>query len=176
MGSRVTRAKVWLASLFRKWAYRLDYAGAPKCTPWSFTIEDGVGIVFNTDRKGCPVWFYGDLSYQRAYDEARWGKVHLEKPEWLTIGYRTAGGMDGEEVLVLGSADLAVSSLTRKMEGYDEFAPFSVRVPDFARPRMAKVPRWSITLNCKMQTFVQVTGKDYQDGVTKMFGRAGRSG
>lgn len=164
--------RVGIAQRMRIWADRLDFDGAPKQTSWSFTIEDQVGVVFNQDKAGCPVWHYGNADFERANSESRWGGVDLEKPEWATVGYRTVGN----EVLVLGSADISQSVLSRRMEGFDEFAPFSGKVPDFARVRNAKVPRWTVTVNCRMRTFVQVTGRDYQQAIGSMFGKAGRSG
>lgn len=162
-----------LGGLLRKWADRVDLAGAPKMTAWSFTIEDSAGVVFNQDRRGCPVWFVGDAAYDRAHAEQQWTDVDLERPEWITVGYRTMTG----EVLVLGSADLTETQLSRRMFGYDELPPDPVALtPSLAKPRAARIPRWHILLNCRMKTFVQVTGKDYPDAVQKMFGKAGRSG
>jgi hypothetical protein len=154
----------------------VDWAGAPKATPWSFTFEDHAGVVFNQDGKGCPVWVNGVFDYTRAHEEKRWAGVDLETPEWVTVGYRVIGGAHGEEVLVLGSADLTEVSLGRRMHGYDSVEPFSSQIPDYAKLRAAKVPRWHILFNCRMQTFVQVTGKDYPAAVQQMFGKAGRSG
>lgn len=115
MGSRMARARAWVAFQLRKWADRLDFDGAPKMTSWSFTIErEPAGVVFNSAGKGCPVWFYGNASYQRAHDEARLGgEVDLRTPEWATFGYR----ITKDEVMVLGSADLRGGSLSRRMDG-----------------------------------------------------------
>jgi hypothetical protein len=51
----------------RKWADRIDHVGAPKYTS---TFETGEGIRFRDDDKGCPLTYYGDADYERAYDEA----------------------------------------------------------------------------------------------------------
>ena len=59
-----------LAYQMRKYADRLDHAGAPKYTHWTFTFERGRGLVFREDGKGCPVTYYGDDDYERAHDEA----------------------------------------------------------------------------------------------------------
>lgn len=34
-----------------------------------FTFEDGLGVVFRDDRRGCPVWYMAQ-DYDRAHDEA----------------------------------------------------------------------------------------------------------
>lgn len=63
--------RTWLADLMRKYADRLDYAGSPKCTGWSFTFENRRGIVFREGtRQGCPLWYLGDADHQRAHSEA----------------------------------------------------------------------------------------------------------
>ncbi len=63
--------KVRLAEWMRHWADRLDHAGAPKAIDWSFTFENERGIVFREgERRGCPLWYYGDGDYQRAHAEA----------------------------------------------------------------------------------------------------------
>jgi hypothetical protein len=60
-----------IAELLRRIADRIDYAGAPKSIGWSFTIEDGKGIVFHQDRhQGCPLWYLGDADYERAHTES----------------------------------------------------------------------------------------------------------
>lgn len=61
---------VRLADLMRKYADRLDHAGAPKFTHHSFTFERGHGVVFREDGKGCPVAYCGDEDYERAHTEA----------------------------------------------------------------------------------------------------------
>jgi hypothetical protein len=59
-----------IAGVLRKYADRIDHAGAPKATHVRFTFEDRVGIVFRDDGKGCRLWYYGDEDYERAHDEA----------------------------------------------------------------------------------------------------------
>lgn len=59
-----------LARLMRRWADRLDYPGAPKCTGYSFTFEHEQGIRFRDDGRGCPLWYLGDADYERAHTEA----------------------------------------------------------------------------------------------------------
>jgi hypothetical protein len=59
-----------LAALMRKYADRIDYEGAPKCTGWSFTFEPHEGIRFREDGHGCRLWYLGDADYARAHDEA----------------------------------------------------------------------------------------------------------
>lgn len=62
------RAKLalWLRTL----ADRIDHAGAPKGMYWTFTFEDGEGIRFREDGKGCPLWYLGDGDHERAFTEA----------------------------------------------------------------------------------------------------------
>jgi hypothetical protein len=59
-----------LAAVLRRFADRIDHAGAPKFIHWSFTFETGLGIVFRDDGKGCPLAYLGDAGYVRAHDEA----------------------------------------------------------------------------------------------------------
>jgi len=59
-----------LAEWLRRLTDRIDYHGAPKAIGWSFTYEDRKGMVFREDRKGCPLWYYGDDDYKRAHTEA----------------------------------------------------------------------------------------------------------
>lgn len=62
------RAK--LAGWLRTLADRIDHAGAPKGMSMSFTYEDGEGIRFREDGKGCPLWYLGDGDHERAHTEA----------------------------------------------------------------------------------------------------------
>lgn len=64
------RVREWIAKRLRRTADRIDYEGAPKCTGWSFTFVEGLGVQFNQDRRGCPLWYFGDRDYERAHDEA----------------------------------------------------------------------------------------------------------
>ncbi len=57
-------------ALLRRLADRIDHAGAPKAMHWSFTYEEGQGIVFRQDGRGCPVAYLSDGDYARAHDEA----------------------------------------------------------------------------------------------------------
>jgi hypothetical protein len=61
---------VTLAGFLRRLADRIDHAGAPKLTHWSFTFETRRGIVFREDGKGCPLAYLGNADYSRAHDEA----------------------------------------------------------------------------------------------------------
>jgi hypothetical protein len=58
------------AAWLRQVADRIDHAGAPKLTGWSFTFEQGQGLVFRQDGRGCPVAYLGDADYERAHAEA----------------------------------------------------------------------------------------------------------
>lgn len=60
----------WLAYWLRRFADRIDHAGAPKATHWTFTFELGEGIRFREDGKGCRLWYLGDDSYEKAHAEA----------------------------------------------------------------------------------------------------------
>lgn len=59
-----------LARRLRFLADRIDPSGAPRQTGWSFTFEQGTGIVFRQDGVGCPIWYLGMDSYARAHHEA----------------------------------------------------------------------------------------------------------
>ena len=60
----------WLAKRLRLIADRIDYAGAPKAMSWSFTFEDGEGIRFRQDGRGCRLWYLSDRDYERAHSES----------------------------------------------------------------------------------------------------------
>lgn len=59
-----------LARRLRFLADRIDHRSAPRCTGYSFTFEDGYGIRFRDDGRGCPIWHLGEEAYERAHDEA----------------------------------------------------------------------------------------------------------
>jgi len=59
-----------IADVLRKYADRIDHAGAPKAMSVRFTFEDRAGIVFRDDGRGCRLWYYGDADYGRAHTEA----------------------------------------------------------------------------------------------------------
>jgi hypothetical protein len=59
-----------LAAFLRRTADRIDHAGAPKLTGWSFTFEQHRGAVLRRDGRGCPLAYLGDRDYSRAHDEA----------------------------------------------------------------------------------------------------------
>lgn len=65
-GSIVKRLAWWLRCL----ADRIDPDGAPRHMSYSFTFEDREGIRFRDDGKGCPLWYLGRDSYERAHAEA----------------------------------------------------------------------------------------------------------
>jgi hypothetical protein len=62
--------RLQLARRLRFLADRIDPAGAPRATGWSFTFEKGEGIRFNDNNHGCPLWYLSDKDYERAHDEA----------------------------------------------------------------------------------------------------------
>lgn len=51
---RLLAARKRIAWQLRKYADRIDPAGAPKYTHWTFTFERGRGLVFREDGKGMP--------------------------------------------------------------------------------------------------------------------------
>lgn len=59
-----------LGAWLRKWADRLDDAGAVKRTPFSFTFESGPGVKLRQDGRGCPLHYVGETDYARAHAEA----------------------------------------------------------------------------------------------------------
>lgn len=64
----------WRARLgwkLRCWADRVDEANCPKrLSTLSFTFEEGEGIRFREDRRGCPLAYMSEADYARARDEA----------------------------------------------------------------------------------------------------------
>lgn len=63
MYQRVAR---WL----RRTADRIDPARAPRHICYSFTFEEGEGIRFRTDGRGCPLVYLNQDDYYRAWTEA----------------------------------------------------------------------------------------------------------
>lgn len=59
-----------LAAVLRRVADRIDRQGAPKAMSYSFTFERNRGIVFNSEHRGCRLWYLGDADYERAHSEA----------------------------------------------------------------------------------------------------------
>lgn len=59
-----------IGHFLRKWADRIDHHGAPKAIGYFFTFERGKGLVFNNERRGCRLWYYGD-DYEKAHTESR---------------------------------------------------------------------------------------------------------
>lgn len=74
-----------LARWMRRTADRLDHAGAPKLTHWSFTFEEHQGIAFREDGRGCPLAYLGDEAYERAHVEADSSSESLESQQVLPI-------------------------------------------------------------------------------------------
>ncbi|MEU8334828.1 hypothetical protein [Micromonospora tulbaghiae] len=78
-----------LARRLRFFADRIDREHAPHGTHWSFTFEDGDGIRFREDGRGCPIWYLGTADYQRAHTEADTEHVQVD---WATATARRVGG------------------------------------------------------------------------------------
>ena len=68
--SALTARNKRLAALLRKYADRIDDAGAPHALHWTFTFENREGIRFREDGRGCRLWYLGDADYDKAHDEA----------------------------------------------------------------------------------------------------------
>lgn len=67
MNDRIKR----LARRMRRLADRIDPDGAPRAIGWSFTFERGEGIRFRDDRRGCRLWYLGELDdREKAHTEA----------------------------------------------------------------------------------------------------------
>jgi hypothetical protein len=83
----------WIAGRLRTWADRLDHAGAPKVLGWSFTFEEGEGIRFRQDGRGCRLAYLGgEDNYERAHDEADRPAVPVD---WRALAAPPAGGLRG---------------------------------------------------------------------------------
>lgn len=78
-----------LARRLRFLADRMDHAGAPKATHWSFTFEDQEGIRFREDGRGCRLWYLGDAEYEKAHTEADTEHVQVD---WVNATARRVGG------------------------------------------------------------------------------------
>lgn len=67
MGHMTRRLAAWM----RKWADRIDLHGAPRRTSWSFTFEhNDKGIQYRDDGKGCPLWYYGQDDFHKAFTDS----------------------------------------------------------------------------------------------------------
>lgn len=59
-----------LAGWLRSFADRIDHAGAPKLTHWTWTFELRQGVRFREDGKGCRVAYLGNDEYEKAHTQA----------------------------------------------------------------------------------------------------------
>jgi hypothetical protein len=82
---RAARLRAWLGERLRHAADRIDYDGAPKIIrPYSFTFEEGEGIRFREDGKGCHLAYLGgEANYRRAHDES--DTTTRRRAEWDAI-------------------------------------------------------------------------------------------
>lgn len=94
-----------IADLLRKYADRLDHAGAPKAMYVRFTFEDHVGIVFRDDGRGCRLWYFGDQDYERAHTEA--GPV---------LGANSTAWLPQRKTPAWPGADIPVASFTVRLD------------------------------------------------------------
>ena len=119
---------------------------------------DGFGPVLSQDGQGCPLWYYGDADYALAHVPAAETAEEECDVQWVTIGSGVPGA-----VTVLNGTQVAKARLSRRMTGFDE-----IRVPG-AR-RLARVPRWRVTLQCEIDSFTSLPGETYADAVRRTFG------
>lgn len=80
MAKRTVRG--WIGWQLRKYADRIDWAGAPKLTHWTFTIEKHRGVVFREDGRGCRVAYLGNDEYEKCHTEADNGINYRALPWW----------------------------------------------------------------------------------------------
>jgi hypothetical protein len=66
------------AGLLRRWADRISPETGPHSIHWSFTFEDGAGVRFRDDGRGCPLWYPGEDDYERAHSEADTAHVRVD--------------------------------------------------------------------------------------------------
>jgi hypothetical protein len=66
------------AGLLRRWADRISYETAPHGIHWSFTFEDGVGVRFRDDGRGCPLWYLSEAD--TAHVRVDWAKPTVTYP------------------------------------------------------------------------------------------------
>lgn len=59
-----------IAQSMRLLADRLDPQSAPRLIGWSFTFEEGRGIVFRDDERGCRIAYLGNDEYERSWSES----------------------------------------------------------------------------------------------------------
>lgn len=84
-----------LARQLRFLADRIDYAGAPKATHWTFTIEEHEGIRFREDGRGCRLWYLGDAEYEKAHNESDTEHYRID---WVNMtAARVGGGQEGTD-------------------------------------------------------------------------------
>lgn len=76
--------------VLRRLAERVDPDGAPRGGGYSFTFENGIGIVFREDGRGCPLWYLSKADYERAHDEA--DSMHTTI-NWQTMTPQLRGGL-----------------------------------------------------------------------------------
>jgi len=77
-----------LAWRLRCIADRIDPLYAPRSMSYTFTFEDGEGIRFRDDQRGCRLWYLGEPDYVHAHSDAdsatayasRWIPMSGEQP------------------------------------------------------------------------------------------------
>jgi hypothetical protein len=68
----------------RFWADRIDDEGAPRrLTSYTFTFEDGEGIRFREDGRGCRLWYLGNADYEKAHEESDSEQRRRERDEFI---------------------------------------------------------------------------------------------
>lgn len=61
----------WLATRLLFWSARLDPEGTFRRTSMSFEFVENVGVEWNWDNHGCPLWYFGRKDYLRAWERNR---------------------------------------------------------------------------------------------------------
>ena len=91
------KARRRIAKRLRYLADDIDRDGAVRMMgSTSFTFERGVGMVFRSDGRGCPIAYFGD-QYERAHDEA--GPRDPDRRNvlaWLPLFSETGPSRNGE--------------------------------------------------------------------------------
>lgn len=101
--------KGWRARLgwrLRCWADRIDDAHAPRLMGWSFTFEDGEGIRFREDRRGCRLAYLGYAEYDRAHSESDSERARVERDAEVRA-FLAEQGVDYDALIARGTTPRA---------------------------------------------------------------------
>lgn len=78
------RPRRWFANRCRFFADRLHEETAFRGMGSTFTFELNEGIRWRDDGRGCPVWYWGEADYARAYVES---DTKPRRINWSTMSY-----------------------------------------------------------------------------------------